>query len=296
MIVIVGFIGSLIGIFSFLTGRQSIIDFFPTQVGGKETSVPIVAEQPTRTISTITLTAPALKPELTNTPTPLSTSTQVSEIVEVDYPGLSVKITNYEPNNPEYPIHIILRPIAGDSSNSLVIDKFWHISPVVQDIVGNWQRSDFIANNIRENDDGSTEFFLKSTTIDFVSLVHDGGYITCWADRLYPYPIVPIYEGKTTEVLINFALLELGVVDKDGNAMRKADIDIAYEREELGADGQPILEKCIASRTDEKGIRRMALVGGEYWARVCPSQRCHDWFPPIKIAPGEYKRIIVNDK
>jgi hypothetical protein len=236
----------------------------------------------------------------TNLPTSTATAIQETEKIDINYPGLSVTVSDFVPSEPEYPSRVIFRPFTGGYKISR-----WLLSPFVKDISGNWQRVTSEGSfKTTEHEDGTVEFYLHKTTVKYgyISIWDDHG-IACWSFNLPSHPIIPVYENKTTEVNLNFAILEIGILDQNGQAMTDKTIEIGVESQNI--DGSSIVVPCYPEldrffsygHTDERGIATVLVVAGEYVISLHHPGGPNVWLSPkIRAIAGETDRVILDAK
>lgn len=286
-VVILGIISAILAIFTFITGMDSIKAIFALPKNpATPTSMEYIEVFPTPTET--------LTPQPVSTSTFTPTSTVVYEDVQVDYPGMNVKITDYTPpEGSKYSIRVLIRATAGDVNNNVIVDNSWKVSPVIKDFTGSWVEGTTggvnLYNGSRKNDDGTFELFLSEDygQIGLVSIKSEG--VSCWEHGDIKFPIIPVYKYKTTEVEVHFALLEFGVLDKVSKQPIHGTLYLAP------ADADSTLAwKCGVRGFDDRGLATFILTEGRYIATFSYGKEYE--FPEFSITSGEYLRIVINEQ
>lgn len=306
IIVILGLISSVIAIFAFITGIQDIFD-----VGAVISPEP--SETPTRQFTNI------IEANASSTPTqtPESVKTNLSEL-ESKYSIVNFYVTD----------------IAGEktSDGNIKVYLFANKTPIVHydiylynvvyDITGKpaTQYADDVYRGYTDNN-GALQTKNLPLAEYAISLKDDQRFLGPWGERGShtasgnPIPreliTVPVYSGKTTIVEINFSVLEIGYLSKDGStaltkrllilACPSTDIvgNISQDERCDGTGGGPGgVDENAYSYTDTTGVAIFYVVPGTYfvyedsgsgiWQNYILEQN-------IIIGEDETKRIIINN-
>jgi len=287
----IGLCASCIGIFSFITGWQTIPDLINTAI---PTTSDYVASTPT----------------LRFTPTMLATSTNQPEINNNTQPTVEVNST------PEIiPFENVTTTIDRSSgSTSFIIQILGGGKPLqkttridvaraAQAISGEWTIDPSVT-------------YYKTHELDVNGMVKDsvppGDYImftsseTAWFDNLggtwgifglrssNEIQIIPfsVQADKTTKVTISLAKLDVGVLSPDGHAVSDALVYVYCQGQDIA--GNPIaLEKSGCRRyekTDTTGIATFFIGAGTYIIEV----PYRSPYTIISVSPGENKTEIIQ--
>jgi len=94
----------------------------------------------------------------------------------------------------------------------------------------------------------------------------DTSDIKSWGGREEPYFVFPVFSGKTTEVELGFAVLEVGVLKPDGSANIHADVELAIETKDVAGSLLYDVVTSAPRSTDERGIATFVVTEGIYAA------------------------------
>jgi hypothetical protein len=291
----IGLCASCIGIFSFLTGWQTVPDIVNTAM-------------PATSIYA------SLTPTLFLTPTPLATSTNQPETDNNTQPTIEINST------PEIiPFENVTTTIERSSGSTGFIIQILgggkplqkitrlDVARATQAISGEWTIDPSVVNSTTH------ELDVNGMVTDSVP---PGDYImftsseTAWFDNLggtwgifglgfsYEIQLIPfsVQSDKTTKVTISLAKLDVGVLSPDGHAVSNALVYIYCQGKDIA--GNPIaLEKSGCKnrfeKTDTTGLATFYVGAGTYIVEVAwgsPSTVRYD----ITVSPGENKTEIIQ--
>ena len=167
-----------------------------------------------------------------------------------------------------------------------------HIQKAVMDIVGYWsvplgpfKSPDEVDGTVRfVREPGDYAVWLDTGGNWGIEGRKDGG-----SAQLIP---ISVQRGKVTQVDISLAVLEVGLLSQEGNAM--VDERIWAHIPDRDVAGNKILgdEYIEYAHTDERGIATFVLAGGTYVLDWWPGAFHDNEYLDVSIQVGERKRVI----
>jgi hypothetical protein len=294
-IVLIGLIASIIAIFAFITGIQSIRDLSSSDA----TPAPALQSLATATMKVgmggdTMVTTEVPRSTSTRRPTTTPTATEMPkpsptpyiEKIESDFPGMTIQVI--DDISDESTGQVVIRVFAASSA----VDPYaLYVDHAVKDIAGNWQTVGAAGHSIHTYDDGT----CVATPLEegYYTMYYGSGAIDCWGGGEYPYVIFPVFAGKTTVVEITFGVLEVGVLNANGSASTGTSVDIAVEGRDIA--GSPIFTECGGGLTDARGIATLVVGEGVYALRYDLGWAEYgDWLREVSVKAGEVKRVVLT--
>jgi len=298
LIVLIGLIAACIGIFTFVTGRQSITEI----VGGPPTeSSPTangLAADTARQLS-----ATAIPPAQSQMPSPTSTpSARVVETALLEE-GENYRIEQISNGQTLAKVYLIV------PSGFPLGDLKLQVYPAVNDIAGNWQLASTYGTGWSQlSPQGTVEWPLEEGDYVLVQSHTFGDSIISgkWGNDAFQYQgvVFAVRDGWTTVVNITISKLEIGVLDPTNTFVPS---NMAANLHCQGRDlaGQVISDlDCdgIASRNDDGAWKWLDTTGialfwtgpGTYFVGVFGYDHGTKYHYDIEISAGEEKRLIFN--
>lgn len=112
-----------------------------------------------------------------------------------------------------------------------------------------------------------------------------------------PFEIVP---NRTTEIIIDMAILEIGLLDPQGEALKGQRLLVFCQEEDIAGKKIPYdgFGFCrVDTRTEATGLATLNLAAGDYVVNVSFRRgfaSIDEWFYDISLEPGEVRREIFT--
>jgi hypothetical protein len=291
IVAIVGFIASLIAIYTFLTGKQSIGDLDP-----KQTRIP-----PQTVLQQSTVTSGDNRTD----PAP----TQMQE-ANPTMPDIKPQLIE---SGESFSIEQICNGLTGAEifiqAPAFPYEKLsdWYIYSTVQDIAGNWQHefSSHISDGrfkFSGEGKGSAVLLPGNWATDQRSYTSTAKVNGWWGNALIGKRtglVFPVRDGCITRSTLIAGKLEVGVLDANGTgAVVYQHVRIYCQTKDIAGNFIPDStcpegENGMLASTDGRGIATFYLAPGVYFFRYggVKWKNVYD----INISAGETKSIIVKD-
>ena len=311
--VILGLVATIITIFVFLTGWQSIWDIFrslPTSPLSTATVDRNEASIPTARAELVTVSTS------TDQPTDSHQQTPESPIdLAVDYPvhsGINLNLVRSQSSGVKISIQI---PGGGTPAQKLLADAQFTLWPSIKDITGQWAIN-------RDGGNLKSDITLDQSNVTFVSLspgnyaIEDDGFyglLGCTTPFMpnggidsIPFIPFPIQNGYETDIVFTPARLDVGVLSLSGNAQNGVSIGVDCQGSDIS--GKPIAynpacsnQQCAISVgfgiTDSSGLATIFMAPGTYMIRMDTGTGWGNNYiqSGIELTPGDIKRIILTE-
>lgn len=295
IIVIIGLIASCIAIFAFVTGKQSIFDFFGS-------STPIINAPPTQRNNNTPY--PSDTPEISIIPseTPKPTSRPPAsppKTIEFDNPAVSIVVKSSDISDGTGAAHFEFY-----ADNTPLRDISLLFVPAVVDISGRWTSSYEAGTVYKTDSNGVIDVSLEPG--DYAAVNEDAGAVWnklmgAWgiqASSSNGYPtemiIFPVEAGKTTEITVNLSVLEIGLISSNGDALKDKLINLYCQGKDIAGKIVPSDRCQWFEKTDITGLATFYLGAGTYYISVYNFPDNDVYFYNITLGVGETRREIYT--
>lgn len=294
IIVVLGLIASCIAIFTFITGRQSIPEVLGTRLFIPSQNPPSIAHSSTEEAST-----PTAMPQPTESAAlVLKGPTSIPQVVEFDNPAVSITVTDSGDTRKQGNVHFQFS--AGDTPLRNVALLF---ASATQDITGRWTAADAIGQIYKSNPDGVINVLLAPG--DYAALNMDGSaynqLMGAWgiqassSDGLPTEMIVfPVVVGKTTDIVVSLARLEIGLISTQGDALKGKAAKIDCQGTDIAGKKVPSGRCEVYQKTDITGVATFNLGPGTYMVLIDNWPRDGVYFYDIFLEAGQVRREILK--
>jgi hypothetical protein len=232
-------------------------------------------------------------------PTPRITSSP--QVIEFDNSGVSIVVYDNPGNSDQGKLR--LQFLAG---NTPFRAKSWDVRWATKDIVGRWTAGELVDSDTWDADsNGVIELSLEPG--DFA--VHPHSYFSSdqirgtWGiqgsdryGRAEEMIVFPVFSGKTTEIKMSLARLEIGLLSSQGDALKGKVVRIYCQGTDIAGKKIPIDDEyCYGLRkTDLTGIATFTLGAGTYMGYVYRFPQDDFYFYDISLQPGQVRREVFT--
>jgi len=242
--------------------------------------------------------SPTALPTATAIPTPTSTSAPEPE--QIDFPNPMVSITMYDEPALAGGGKVRVRLLAAGEP---FLRETVAIAAAARDIAGNWNIGTGVGEFRDPSElDGTVEFVREpgdyAVWLDWFGWCSGGNYGIEGRAGQQSVQLIPVsvQAGRVTEIEISFAVLEVGLLTEQGNAITEGGCRASVQ--ELDIAGQKILGfPADDDRTDARGVVTLVLPAGTYVLE------CNDWwgggggytyFYDVSVQVGERKSVVYT--
>lgn len=305
IIVLIGLVGSLIAIFTFITGKQDVGEVFDAPAAIEySASGEIMVEEP----GEVTIHG-WVEPPASPTPEPTPRPTIIPVETVGHHPGVSIVVKDFGEATDTG--HVRFQVLADDTP---VIDAGFIVSSAVVDITGTWT-----ADKTVYGIDGEGPIHWTNSAGVFDLSLEPGNYAALLQQSYSGRPghpqmaggwgvlgtnddgiprdmiVFPVVAGKSTEIIVSLAHLEVGVIAASGDAAKGRAVYINCQGTDI-AGGKIASDRCReeGDGTDSTGIAEFAVGPGTYFITVDqPGSDDFDVYD-ITLKAGETRREIVR--
>lgn len=297
LVIVIGLIASIIGIFAFITGKENVAEVFspptleinhtysPSQNDSLVDATNLQNSTPTQ------LSSDTSSQVLSSTDTPIPPFTDMSVPIP-KYPGLEIIASEKMEENRYGIAEIELRTFAGEK----IYPNVFRITGVTKDIANNWTyylRAE-TGSTMEQVETGVNRYYLH--TPGYYSFWTSHGLINCYPNDEFPFPIVAVNQGEKVVVNLKLGLLEVGVLSTDNKVVPNVSVTIGTKTEAI--DGSPVYTRCSpdsGSLVDERGVASFVVVEGIYSVKINrSSSMLEEWIDDITVKAGEEKVITIQ--
>jgi hypothetical protein len=240
------------------------------------------------------------------TPTRLNPNpTSTPMVIDSANPGVSISIQDL-PNSSSGQGNIRIQFLTGNEPmrnlNLYLFDAKKDITEKWT-IVGGWGRYVQVTNEngIVETSLASGDYALWNDDYSATYNRINGtwGITGFYFDYQDPYQMIifPIQEGKLTDIKVSLARLEIGVINKDGNAAKGLLVYLYCQDKDVAGKSIPVGcgDGSNVHKTDDTGLTIFNVGAGIYTIKIASINFLDDYFfYDISLSPGEIRREILT--
>jgi hypothetical protein len=249
--------------------------------------------------SSLPTTAPTnqLQPTTTPTETPTPRITSAPQAIDSSNEGVAITIYDLAANDNH---NVYFQALAGgDPINNVDFDFY----EVTQDIAGNWTQVDrdvWTFSNERTNSDGVIQGTLSPGMYAIEPDWWDTRIFGTWGIESASGEVIvfPVFPGRRTEIVLSLAIIEIGVLSPDGEALRNKRVYVECQGVDIA--GNIISDdRCDdhnwAYFTDQTGLGKFVVGAGTYIVGINYNNygRRYTYLSDVTVSPGEVRREIL---